>query len=199
MDTPERKREPDSAEETGKPAQDPAGEDILATAPPGRDLGPVVARPPRRGRLSMSTSVLIVGVVLAAGFVGGMFVGRSTAPEMEIAIPEGLGDFPEDGQFPGGGAGAGGGDGFTVGTVTRVEGDTIYVETPDGETVTVSTSQDTEIQVSEEGTVDDLPEGSTVVVEGGSAEDGSIEATSVTEGGFGPGGGLGGGDLGANG
>lgn len=181
-------------DETERRGQAPGGEvepsaqqDILSTPPPGRGVDAVLAERPRRGRPSILTTVLLVGVLLAGGFVGGLFIGRSTAQETATGFPGGT--FPGDGQPPGG-AGAVGGAGFTLGTVSRVEGDTIYLETPDGEPVTVVTSGDTEIRVSEEGTVSDLEEGSTVVVQGDSAEDGSMEATSVSEGGFGLGGGV---------
>jgi hypothetical protein len=127
--------------------------------------------------------LLIVGVLLAAGFVGGLFLGRATAPKSEAAT------FPSGGAFPGpAGAGGGfGGDGFAAGTVTRIDGDTVYVETADGETVEVRTGGDTDVQVSSEGTVADLDEGSTVIVQGSANDDGSIDATSIAEGGVGMG------------
>jgi hypothetical protein len=78
------------------------------------------------------------------------------------------------------------GGGFTAGTIERIDGATIYIQTLDGETVEVRTSRDTDIQVTTEGTVDDLAEGETVVVQGDSTnDDGSIDATSIVEGGVG--------------
>lgn len=63
----------------------------------------------------------------------------------------------------------------------------MYVETADGETVEVRTGGDTDVQVSSEGTVADLDEGSTVIVQGSANDDGSIDATSIVEGSVGVG------------
>lgn len=171
---------------TGGSANEPTAEDILATGPPTRELDSALAKPPRRGRGMGSTSVLIIGVLLAAVFVGGLFLGRATAPESATAA------FPGGGDFPGGGPGADGGnipgfggDGFTAGTISRIDGDTIYVETADGETVEVRTDADTDVQVTTEGSVEDLAEGESVIVQGDSQDDGSLEATSIAEGGLG--------------
>jgi hypothetical protein len=172
-------------------ASDPAPEEILATGPSTKELDSALANPPRRTRSLSSTMVLVVGVVVAVGFVGGLFLGRASAPES--ATPA----FPGGGNFPNGATGADGGNlpwfdggGFTAGTVSRIEGDTVYVETPDGETVEVRTSGDTDVQVTSEGTVGDLAEGETVVVQGDAGDDGSLDATSIVEGGLGFGGGL---------
>ncbi len=82
--------------------------------------------------------------------------------------------------------------------MTRIDGDTIYVESADGQTIEVRTSADTDVQVTSEGSVDDLAEGETVVVQGDASDDGSIDASSVVEGGLGLGGGFPG-AAGANG
>jgi hypothetical protein len=44
--------------------------------------------------------------------------------------------------------------------------------------------------VTAEGSIDDLAEGETVVVQGDASDDGSIDASSVVEGGLGLGGGF---------
>jgi hypothetical protein len=49
--------------------------------------------------------------------------------------------------------------GFTAGTVTRIEGETIYVKTANRDTVKVDTNADTQVQVTEDGTLDDLTKG----------------------------------------
>jgi hypothetical protein len=120
-------------------------------------------------------------VLLAIGFFGGLLVGRHTASDQTVAAP---GSFPT----PGGGPPAGSMAGFTTGTVSRVDGDTLYLETSDGDTVKVVTDGDTQIQVSEDAKLGDLPTGSTVVVQGTSNDEGVVEATRISEGDLGPGG-----------
>ncbi len=172
-------------------ADEQSAEEILATEPSTKELDSALTKPPRQGRGLSSTMMLVVGVLIAVGFAGGVFVGRATAPETQTPA------FPGGGNFPGGGIGAGGGNvpglgggGFAAGTVTRIDGDTIYVQAADGETVQVRTSGDTDVQVTSEGSVADLAEGETVVVQGDTGDDGSIDATSIVEGGLGFGGGL---------
>lgn len=101
--------------------------------------------------------------------------------------------------FPGA-AGAGGG---TVGTVKLVDGTNVYLATTSGTVVKVTTSPQSQITVSTQGTVADLAVGETVVVQGDTGADGTIAATVIrsgTGGGFGggrTGGGTGGGAAGA--
>ena len=77
-----------------------------------------------------------------------------------------------------------GGGGITFGTVTKVQGDTVYVKQADGTTITVKTNGSTTVQVSTTGTVSDLSPGSTVVVQGSSSGDNAVTAQTITEGGF---------------
>ncbi|MEU9831557.1 hypothetical protein AB0D67_08440 [Streptosporangium sp. NPDC048047] len=85
---------------------------------------------------------------------------------------------------PGGDFGGRGGfGGAAVGTVQRVEGTKVYVQTRDGSVITVNTGDDTTVRVSKKGKVADLEPGGTVVVQGEKAGDGSITATAISEGG----------------
>jgi len=178
-------------ERIGGSPTEPSAEEILGTRPETSELDSALAKPARSKRSFSSTMLLVLGVVVAVGFVGGLLLGRATAPENAANLP---GNFPGGGNLPGGtGANGGnlpGGDGFTAGTIQSVDGDTIYVETADGETVEVRTSGDTDVQVTSEGSVDDLAEGETVIVQGDQQEDGSLDATSIAEGGLGLGGGF---------
>jgi hypothetical protein len=189
----DKDRNIDQGERTGN---EPSPEEILATGSSSTDLDSALARPARRGRGLSSTMLLVAGVLLAAVFVGGLLLGRTTAPDTGAAFPGG-GTLPGGGTFPGGGTGPGAGNvpgfgdgGFTAGTVTRIDGDTIFVQTADGQTIEVRTNTDTDIQVTAEGSIDDLAEGETVVVQGDASDDGAIEASSVVEGGLGLGGGF---------
>jgi hypothetical protein len=169
------------------PTPAPAPEDVLSSPPPVRDLGSVLAERPRNGRLPTSTAVLVAIVLLAVGFLGGLLVGRSTASGNQTSAARGgfPGGFPTpSGGVPGGAGGtSGAGGGIASGTVTRVDGDTLYVKTADGKTVKVVVSSDTTISVSKEGTLADISKGSTVFVRGTSSN-GALSATTIMEGDF---------------
>jgi hypothetical protein len=174
--------DPEKQRAGGSPTE-PSAEEILGTRPETSELESALAKPARSKRSFSSTMLLVLGVVVAVGFVGGLLLGRATAPENAANLPR---------DFPGGGTGATGGNfpdgvGFTAGTIQSIDGDTIYIETADGETVEVRTSGGTDVQVTSEGSVDDLAEGETVIVQGDQQDDGSLDASSISEGGFGGG------------
>jgi myosin-like protein len=171
------------------PERQPSAEEILGTPPKTNELDAALARPARRGRSFSSTMLLVLGVLVAVGFVGGLLLGRATAPDAS-ALPAG---FPDGANLPGGATGADGAfpsGGFTAGTIRSVDGDTLTIETVDGQTVEVRTSGGTDVQVTSKGSVDELAEGDTVVVQGKEQNDGSLDATNITEGGLGSGGGF---------
>ena len=88
----------------------------------------------------------------------------------------GGGGGPGGGGF-GGGARFGGGGGLT-GTIERVDGNTITVNTPLG-ALQATTGDDTIIQKFTEGTIADLQAGLRVSVTGQRAGDGTVVATSI--------------------
>ena len=78
---------------------------------------------------------------------------------------------------------AGGGfGGATVGQITKIDGNTIYVQDAQGNTVTVSTTPTTPINVAKAGTLADLTTGETVVVQGTAGTGGAMTATSISAG-----------------
>ena len=102
--------------------------------------------------------------------------------------PEDLAALRErfQGQAGGGGPGGGGfggrtrlgGGGGLTGTIERVDGNTITVNTPLG-ALQATTGDDTIIQKFTEGTMADLQAGLRVSVTGQRAEDGTVVATSI--------------------
>lgn len=70
----------------------------------------------------------------------------------------------------------------TVGTVSVVDGNTVYVTDSSGNTVKVSVSDSIKVTRSVEGTVADLAAGQSVVITGTTGEDGTVTATAVREG-----------------
>jgi hypothetical protein len=155
---------------TPAPTPDPTLEAALENARPSTPTGAGPAK---------ATLVLGGAVLAAAGFLGGYLVngGDDGAANAANGGPRMSGAGP---QMNGGPAGATPGD-ITFGTVVSVNGTTVTVKTQDGKTVKVETSPDTEIQVTKDGTVDDLAKGDSVVVNG-ATEDGKVTADSITEG-----------------
>jgi hypothetical protein len=162
---------------------DTTPEDVLATPPSTDDITSAL-KPAKSGRGGppMMTYVLAAVILVGAGFLAGTILNKgsdsNTSGFPGGALPSG---------FPGGATGAGGGaggGGITFGTVTKVEGDTVYVKRADGTTITVKTNGSTTVQVSTTGTVSDLSPGSTVIVQGSSSGDNTVTAQTITEGGL---------------
>jgi hypothetical protein len=184
----------------------------LETSPFRGDLEAELAVRPARGlsRLTLALCAgvtLVAGVIVgiqaekAMGGASGTSSGTSgTAADARAAMrqggPAGYGgqNTGQDrtGAYSGQGGpsgqngrpgGQGGGQGaMTVGTVQKVEGGKVYLQTTDGSTVTVTTTDETTVRISKEGKVADLRAGGTVVVQGAKGEDGSVTATSISEG-----------------
>jgi hypothetical protein len=156
-------------------------EDVLATPPSTDDITSAL-KPARSGRggLPMMSYVLAAVVLVGAGFLAGTILnnGSDSSTLAGGTLPSG---FPSGATGAAGGAGGGG---ITFGTVTKVQGDTVYVDRADGTTITVKTNGSTTVQVSTTGTVSDLSPGSTVVVQGSSSGNNTVTAQTITEGGL---------------
>jgi hypothetical protein len=132
------------------------------------------------------TIALGVLVVLALAFGAGAWThsalagaGASSPASATTAGPAGA---PRQGQQGPGGTGRPGGSGRgTAGTVDRVDGTTIYLKTPQGTEVKVSTSETTQVSVAQPAKVTDLKPGSDVVVQGATGGDGTVTAQSITQ------------------
>jgi hypothetical protein len=182
--------------------------DPLSTSPFEGDLAEELAKAPRVRRLPGLTTYLCAGVVLALGFVIGAQTDRhmgqqasNSAQGGARAIPGGGmpgggmpgGGMPGGGMrgggMPGqggggqgqGGGGAPGASGGTTGTVQKITGKTIYVQTANG-VVQVKVTGTTKIRVLQNGSAKDLKSGTSVVVQGPQAKDGTVTATSVSQG-----------------
>ncbi|HWD05363.1 MAG TPA: DUF5666 domain-containing protein [Amycolatopsis sp.] len=77
--------------------------------------------------------------------------------------------------------GARGGGRGTVGTVEKVDGSTLTLKTTQGTDVTVSTSDSTTVGLTQPGKLADLKPGATVTVQGRTGSDGSVTAQAITE------------------
>jgi hypothetical protein len=167
--------------------------DKLDSSPFPGDLREELAVQPAKGA-SKLTLALGAGVVLVAGILIGIqaqsMLGPSETPPQAAAqqrAPGAAGYGPQQGQRLGGGQQPGGGGqrmgGGTVGTVEKVEDGKVYVKTTDGATVTVTTTDQTTVQISKPGKVADLETGTTIVVRGQQGADGAVAATSISQGG----------------
>jgi Domain of unknown function (DUF5666) len=182
-------------------------EDLLNTPPFEGDLAEELKADERPRRRPPSATVLLVaGVLLVGGFVGGVQADRhwgaknSSDPAAVLGqLRRGTGQGGTQGQ-PGGGFGGfgsfggqnggqpGGQNGGTPtagsgtsGTVKLVDGDTIYVQTPNG-IVRVKTTGSTKITVAKKATAKALKAGSKITVQGSAGQDGTVTATSVQGG-----------------
>ena len=131
------------------------------------------------GKLTLG---LGAAVLLVASFFGGIATHAAIAkPAAQTAAqpqrPAGR-QFPgQNGQTPGGtGAPRG-----TAGTIDHVDGTDVYVKTQDGRTVKVSTSDTTQVRVTQDGKLADLKAGSTIIVQGDTGSDGTVTAQTITE------------------
>ncbi len=180
--------------------------------------------PPKSGvHLPLLTLILGAVVLLGIGFGAGalVFHKSSTASAANTSFRNNGGfGAGAPGQLPGnatgnGGAAGGGAGGGTntrrfagagaIGTITKVDGNTVYVKTEAGDTVTVTTSSATTVTKSSKAKVSDLATGEVVIVRGDTSN-GTTAATTITASpagstpfGGGPGGGFGGGPFGGGG
>ena len=182
----------------------PNGADHLDEDPFKDDLSQqLAAREPQRWA-NRATAILAGVVLLVGGFLGGTQVekhwghlspasGTGNSATNGGAGGGGAGAYAGGGNFGGGaggggagGTGAGGGGGgagagATTGTVKFVDGTTVYITTADGSVVTVKTDGSTAVQVTQQGTVKDLPVGSTVAVVGQTGSDGTVTASRIVK------------------
>jgi hypothetical protein len=151
---------------------------------------------PRRRLMTPLTGSLLAVLLLALGFIGGVLVqkgqgGSSTSAGGAFASRlAGLkGTGARSAGATTGAAASGGFGGFgaaranaTTGTVTFIQGKTLYVETTEGGTVKVQTSTASSVTKTVKGTVHSIKPGETVVVTGSKGSSGAVQAESIRVG-----------------
>lgn len=164
---------------------------------------------PRRRKLPVLTMALGIAAAIGVGFVAGVQVEKHditpAAASRATANTAGSASLPSTapsagvGRF-GGEAGGGNGSGATtlVGTISMVNGTTLYItQTATGNTVKVTTTTGTTVTRTVTGTVHDLSPGQTVIIRGVQTSNGVYAAQSIAQsngafaGGFGGFGGFG--------
>ncbi len=130
-----------------------------------------------------------IGGALAGGVAIGKSQGKSEARQTLVSqigqssSTTGLGSGTTgQGNFrlPGNYTGISSGNGTTIGTVEKVEGNIVTLNTRTGTTVLVDIGNSTSIQKMSEGSLGDISLGENITVSGNTNADGSIEARSIT-------------------
>jgi hypothetical protein len=156
---------------------------------------------PRRKLLTPVNAILLLVLVAAGGFIGGVEVqkgqgsssGGSLASSFASRFGAAAGGATSTagstsagsasrlrGLFGGGGAAGGG---ATIGTVSSIDGGTLYVSELTGNTVAVVTTPESKITKSESVGAKAIHPGDSVVIEGLAGSKGKITASSVTDSG----------------
>jgi membrane protein implicated in regulation of membrane protease activity len=150
----------------------------------------------RRPFLTKWTALLMALVLGAVGFYVGVRVekskttstssGGASALARAFAGTGGTSTTPSTsgtgGGFPGGGAFGGATSNATIGSVSSVKGDTLYVTETSGNTVKVKLSGSTSVTKSESASKSKIYPGDEVVITGSSSK-GTVKATKVTDSG----------------
>ena len=147
--------------------------------------------PPKR-HVPALTKLLVVGILVAISFAGGVLVQKQHDASQTSALPAfaggagGLPAFLTGGGAAGGASSTGGSSSAAasgpvlVGTVESVSGGDVTVKDLGGTTHVVHTSATTGLATTGADWSTSLPPGTTVSVEGTKAGDGTVTATTVT-------------------
>lgn len=162
----------------------------LAEDEPGVDDDWPVRGPAKGIRLGVPLAALVVALLLAAGFWGGAIAEKNHRGSTSSAAAAFAGRFragaatggtaAATGGFRGGGFGGAGATSAASGTISVVDGNTLYVLTSTGSLVKVSLGATTAVTRSAKTAAAGLRPGDTVVVQGTAAANGNVTATSVT-------------------
>jgi hypothetical protein len=167
------------------------------------ELEDELPRRPRTRLLTPLTVALMLVLFAACGFVGGVLVQKGQASSSSTVLGAaasraGLGGDTGasgaagaraggfGGRFAGlfgGGAGAGGASTPTIGTVTNINGDKLYVTTTAGTMVEVVTTPESKVTKSESVGRRAIHPGDSVVVSGLAASNGTVTASAVSDSG----------------
>jgi hypothetical protein len=148
---------------------------------------------PRRRFFNRKSAALAAAITCAAGFYGGVRVeksqlsGTATTAAQPSGAPGGASSQGSAATASGAragflGAGRGGGN-ATIGSVSSVNGSTIYLTDSSGNTVKVTLSSATKVTKSVGVSKASVRPGDTVVIQGLKSSNGTVTATSVSDSG----------------
>jgi hypothetical protein len=156
------------------------------------DLNSAIAQAAPRRWWNRTTLVLAGVGLLVGGFAGGAQVQKHWgSPATTAGTASGTASGTSSGGgFPGGAGMPSGLGGFgpnrsaapggTAGTISRVDGNTVYVQTAAGETITVRASDTTAVTKTATAKVTDLTAGLTITVQGVADAEGVVTASAIT-------------------
>ncbi|BCY07414.1 hypothetical protein [Actinoplanes sp. L3-i22] len=152
------------------------------------DLNSAIAQAAPRRWWNRTTLVLAGVGLLVGGFAGGAQVQKhwgSSSTSSSSSTATAGGGFPAGAGMPSGMGGFGQNRsaapaGGTAGTISRVDGNTVYVQTAAGETVTVRASDTTAVSKTATAKVTDLTAGLKITVQGVADSEGVVTATTIT-------------------
>jgi Domain of unknown function (DUF5666) len=145
---------------------------------------------PRRRWFNRKSAALAAAITCAAGFYAGISIEKgqlATAATPTTAAASTSGARTASGARPGFLGGARGGGNASIGTVSSINGKTIYLTDTAGNTVKVTLSSATKITKSESVSRASIRPGDTVVIQGAKGSNGTLTATSVSDSGAGAG------------
>ena len=185
----------------GDPTVGLSAEELLSIPPRADNLAEELAARPPRAKLPRVTLVLSAGILIAAGFVGGVLVekhlggsgtGTARAGSLASSFAAARGSGGGRGGFGGGtggfgagsgtGIGSGSSGGSITGSITVVSGNTLYITASNGTVYTVTTSGSTSVKISSSGSLTQLKPGQTVTISGTQGSGGTVNATTITAG-----------------
>jgi hypothetical protein len=141
---------------------------------------------PRRRLLAPVPIALLIVLLTACGFIGGVLVEKgegSSGPSASRTDASAL--APRFAAVRGGSVGSGSsgatgaGAGATAGQVAYIQGSTLYVTTAEGNTVKVTTSKAATVTKTIKATVGSIRPGETVLVTGATGKSGAVSAESI--------------------
>jgi hypothetical protein len=147
---------------------------------------------PQKRQVPALTKLLIVGILVAFSFAGGVLVQKqrdASQASVQPAFPGGAGGLPGflagagatgRSSLTGGGSPAAATGPVLVGTIESVSGGDITVKDLGGKTHAVHTGATTGLAVTGAQWSTSLPPGTTVSIEGTKADDGTVTATTIT-------------------
>ena len=147
------------------------------------------SRGPAKGfRVPWLMAVLLVLLVASISLWAGAYLQRHSSSSASATSPFGGGSPFGSGGFPGSrSSGSGGSGGFpglpsnaTSGTVTDIEGNTLYVTDSSGKLVAVTVTSNTTVNRNAKSTLSSLEPGDSVTVQGTKSKNGTVSASSVS-------------------
>jgi hypothetical protein len=155
----------------------------LTVAEPDDELWP--SRAGRSGiRMRVPTALLVALLVAGISFWGGSMLQKSQGTSASAAGAASSFTALRNARTRGGAGGvfpgqAGGASGGTSGTVTVIQGNTVWVTAADGSLVKVKLTKTTTVTRNATSTKAALRPGDTVTVQGAAAKNGTVTASSV--------------------